>query len=267
VVATKFHIVFYSYTLQIQNKQLHNQANINDLSCSPDAKLISMVGDDLVLIWDSRSFKSIPFPESVTNVISSKFSPDNNFFGVATRNTISLFAVRPVGDSVEFVNQAGKKAESSSADVAGLGTFTSFDFNPKDSSSIVVGFSSGSPRIYQFNGNSTQFIKISSQDQPSYQNNPKTVRFMPDGQRIFSSDNLVGVGLWPGNTNSSLVYNEGFLFFGPVPFDSGQRVLGYNWQKISIVEIQFECPGNPKIWATSCTCGSGQFWSLNAGKC
>jgi hypothetical protein len=156
---------------------------------------------------------------------------------------------------VQFVLQPGRKADSS--DATGLGFFTSFDFNPKDSSQIVVGFINGSPRIYKFNGNSSEYSKVSSQDQPSYQNNPKTVRFMPDGQRVFSSDDQLGVGLWPGDPTQSLVYNNSYHLFKPTPFDGGQRVLGYNWQSISIAEIQYQCPGSSGAGTTTCKCGEG----------
>lgn len=165
-----------------------------------------MVGDNMVLLWDSATFKSVNFPYNIPTARSSKFSPNNRYLGVASINSVALFQIRPTGDTYDFILHPQYKADGSTNTTQGLGTFTSFDFNPTNSLQVVIGFSNASPRIYNFDGNSNDFLKIANQDQPSYMGNYKFVKFMPDGKRIFSSDYLQGVGLWPGESNQSLLY-------------------------------------------------------------
>jgi hypothetical protein len=103
VVATKYHVIFYDNLLKIKHKTLHHQSDINDLSCSPDSKLVNMVGTSSVLIWDATTFKPISFPYDIQNARSSKYSPNSNFLGVASTSTISMYEVSPIGDTYNFI--------------------------------------------------------------------------------------------------------------------------------------------------------------------
>jgi hypothetical protein len=206
VVATKYHVIFYDNLLKVKYKVLHHQLDVNDLSCSPDSRLVNMVGTSSVLIWDSVSFQSINFSYDIQNARSSRYSPNGNYLGVASTSTITLYEVKPISDTYDFILHPEYKADSSTNSTAGMGFFTSFDFNPINNLQIVVGFGSGSPRLYNFDGVANQYTKIASQDQPYSIGNFKIVKFMPDGKRIFSSDYLQGVGLWPGSPNSPLLY-------------------------------------------------------------
>lgn len=49
-------------------------------------------------------------------------------------------------------------------------------------------------------------MRVASNEQPTFMNNFKIVKFMPDGKRVFSSDYLEGIGLWPGLPNLPLLY-------------------------------------------------------------
>lgn len=49
------------------------------------------------------------------------------------------------------------------------------------------------------------FFKKSNDIQPKSTLNPKNVKYMPDGVRLYSSDNLLGIGVWPG-VNNQLFY-------------------------------------------------------------
>lgn len=65
--------------------------DIYDLNSSPDSRLIAMVGDNTVLIWDSITFKSINFPYPIPTARSCKFSPDNKYLGVSSTSFVTLF--------------------------------------------------------------------------------------------------------------------------------------------------------------------------------
>lgn len=90
-VATKYHVIFYDNNLKIKHKALHNQIDIYDLNSSPDSKIVAMVGDNTVLMWDTVTFKSINFPFTVSTARTVKFSPNNNFVGVSSTTSVSLF--------------------------------------------------------------------------------------------------------------------------------------------------------------------------------
>ena len=89
--------------------------------------------------------------------------------------------------------------------VNGFGSFTSFDFNPHNPMEVVIGFSNASPRIYRFDQGG-DFEPLANTEQPYFMNNFKTVKFLPDGKRAFSSDHLQGIGLWPGSETLPPVY-------------------------------------------------------------
>jgi len=76
------------------------------------------------------------------------------------------------------------------------GSITSAQFNPTDSSEVIVGFLSTSPLAYSISN--AVFFKKLNDIQPMSSNNAKIARYMPDGQRFYSYDFLNGIGLWPG---------------------------------------------------------------------
>ena len=60
VVATKYHIIFYDRdTLEIQFKTRHKQENVYDLEASHDGKIVAMVGDNIVKMWNAANKKEI----------------------------------------------------------------------------------------------------------------------------------------------------------------------------------------------------------------
>lgn len=72
-------------------KALHNLVDIYDISSSPDSKLVAVVGDNTVLIWDSVSFKNINFPFPIPTARSCRFSPDMKYLGVSSTSFVTLF--------------------------------------------------------------------------------------------------------------------------------------------------------------------------------
>ena len=66
-------------------------------------------------------------------------------------------------------------------------------------------------------------------EQPSYKDNYKQAVFLPDGQRVISSDYKDGVGLWPANPENDLIYKEDYFLFGLIPFNRGRKVIGFVW--------------------------------------
>jgi hypothetical protein len=62
-----------------------------------------MVGTNTVLIWDTTTFKSINFPYDIQNSRSSRYSPDGNLLGVASTSAISVYDVKPISDTYDFI--------------------------------------------------------------------------------------------------------------------------------------------------------------------
>ncbi len=100
---------------------------------------------------------------------------------------------------------------------------------------IAIGFGNSSPRIYNFDGPNNDFIKLAVSEQPTYMNNFKIVKFMPDGKRVFSSDHGQGAGLWPNQSNQQLLYRENFIVLGPCVYNGGKKILGYQWQNLKFI--------------------------------
>jgi uncharacterized protein with WD repeat len=97
-------MIFYDSKLKIKHQVLHHQIDVNDLSYSPDSRLVNMVSSNMVLIWDTRTFDAIIFPFDIPNARSSKYSPDNKYLGVASTSTIGLYSVRSIGGTYTFVS-------------------------------------------------------------------------------------------------------------------------------------------------------------------
>lgn len=130
---------------------------------------------------------------------------------------------------------------NSTAPVA-YGAITSVQFNPLNSSELIVGFLSNSPMAYSL-VNAVFFKKV--QDiQPSSSQNAKIARYMSDGIRYYSYDYLDGVGLWPGTKTVTggtvqygLEYTEGLLLYDAAANPNGTILIGAVWQRIKVVYI------------------------------
>lgn len=130
---------------------------------------------------------------------------------------------------------------NSTAPVA-YGAITSVEFNPLNSSELIVGFLSNSPMAYSLIN--AVFFKKMPDIQPDSSQNAKIAHYMPDGQRIFSYDYLDGVGLWPGSRSNlngvvtyRLHYTENFLLYDAATNPNGTVLIGFVWQSIKIVHI------------------------------
>ena len=106
--------------------------------------MVAMVGDNKILLWDTLSFRSLSFPFELMLARSCRFSYDNKYIGVSTTTTLSLYEIIPFGGSYTFEKRFGLDEN------VGFGTISSFEFNQKKSTKIVVGFSNISPRIFDF---------------------------------------------------------------------------------------------------------------------
>lgn len=148
-------------------------------------------------------------------------------------------------------------------EVQSYGAFSTFDFNPLNSLEIVIGFGNVSPRKFSFE--SKTFGRVAQDEQPFQKENFKVVNFLPDGKRVISGDYNQGVGYWPGLPNKPLIYKPNFIFLGVKPYDGGRRVLGYVWETLNVIEIQFECSSNN--FSTSCECEKDKFWDMAEQSC
>lgn len=59
VVATKYHVIFYSKELKILHKVLHEQMNLYDLCAHPDGNMVAIVGHQSAFFWDTLNYKII----------------------------------------------------------------------------------------------------------------------------------------------------------------------------------------------------------------
>jgi hypothetical protein len=118
------------------------------------------------------------------------------------------------------------------------GSITSIQFNPVNSSELIVGFLSTSPMAFSII--SSVYFKKMNDIQPQSSQNAKIAQYMPDGVRFYSFDYLNGVGLWPG-LNNVLYYKENFLFYDAQVNSIGTRLIGYVWQTINVVDITLTC--------------------------
>lgn len=70
-----------------------------DVNGSPDSKLVSVVGDGKVLIWDVVTFKQINFPYPIATARAAQFSPDGRYIGVSSTTMVTMFMIAPIGDT------------------------------------------------------------------------------------------------------------------------------------------------------------------------
>jgi hypothetical protein len=248
---------------------LHKQANVYDLSASPDGRLTVLVGQTIV-IYRNNGFTPVVFPQVIENARYCDFSLDGIYMVIASTSSLNVYTYQRNNGDYQFnpVNL------NSTAPVA-YGAITSVQFNPVNSSELVVGFLSSSPMAYSL-VNSVYFKKI--QDiQPSSSQNAKIARYMSDGVRYYSYDYLDGVGLWPGRkvvrdgvVEYRLDYTEKMLLYDAAPNPNGTILIGAVWQSIKIAHIvQSTCKQPSSLTTASrnsslsitCDCPSGSAYS------
>lgn len=196
VVTTIYHVIFYDTRMQLKFKALHGLQDIYDLSSSPDGRLVVLVGDNKLLVWDSVTYRTIQFTPSLPQARFCEFSPDGTRFAVSYSdgtNAVTLGFYSIIMDNGQFYFERVKSITIDST----FGLINSVDFNPLNPSQIVVGFSNVSPRLYDTENETLGFTKlIDLGEQPSYKGNWKRALFLPDGKRVISSDEK-GFGFWP----------------------------------------------------------------------
>lgn len=180
---------------------LHQQANVYDLEASPDGQLTVLVGQSIV-IFKNNGFKQIIFPQNIGNARFCDFSRDGRYMVIASTGALNIYTYQKDNDDYQF-----QQIPLNSTAPVSYGSITSVQFNPVNSSEIIVGFLDVSPMAYSLvNG---IFFKKMNDIQPMSSKNGKVAKYMPDGQRIYSYDYLDGVGLWPGAksvTNGTVTY-------------------------------------------------------------
>lgn len=67
------------------------------MQTSPDSKLVALVGDKQIAMWDTLTYKRILFPAIRVIIKSCKFSPDNTLIGVVADMTIYFYRIKPFG--------------------------------------------------------------------------------------------------------------------------------------------------------------------------
>jgi hypothetical protein len=259
---------------------LHEQPNVYDLAASPDGQLTVLVGQTIV-IYRNNGFTPVVFPQGITNARFCDFSQDGIYMVIATTGLLNVYTYQRNNDNYEF-----QQVTLNSTAPLAYGAITSVQFNPTNSSELVVGFLSNSPMAFSL-VSSVYFKKI--QDiQPSSSQNAKIARYMPDGLRFYSYDYLDGVGLWPGKKTTQngvvvygLEYTEGMLLYDAATNPNGTVLIGIVWQSIKIVHIvQSTCQQpsgslttNAKANSTNaslsvtCVCPAGNAYSYATFQC
>lgn len=127
---------------------------------------------------------------------------------IASTSSINLYTFQRFNDNYQFqqVTLINFKAPVE------YGAITSIQFNPTNSSELLVGYLSSSPGYFSID-NGGLFFKKLSDIQPMSSQNAKVARYMPDASRFYSFDYLNGVGLWPG-LKDKLYYVENLLLYG-----------------------------------------------------
>jgi len=189
------------------------------------------------MIYRTIGFKEIVFPQIVENARHCDFSADGFYMVIASTSSINLYTFQRTNDNYQF-QQVPLTNFQAPVD---YGAITSVQFNPSNSSELLIGYLSSSPGAYSIE-NGGQFFKKLNDIQPMSSQNAKIARYMPDHSRFFSYDFINGVGLWPGVGNK-LYYIENFLLYDAASNVLGTRMFGFVWQKIKVVDIMLACSG------------------------
>lgn len=257
-VATVNNLIFYrTNPMEEVERTLHRQANVYDLVSNPNGELVVLVGQT-IMIYRVVGFKEFLFPQIVQNARYSGFSYDGFYMVIATTSSINIYTLQRLNDNYSFnkVDLANSQAPIE------YGSITSIQFNPSNSSELLVGYLSSSPGFYSIENNGVFFKKLSD-IQPMSSQNAKIAKYMPDNSRFYSFDYLNGVGIWPG-LQDRLYYVENFLFYGASSNELGTRLFGYVWQQIKIADITVNCSGSE---GATCPCPSGQAWDYANYEC
>ena len=108
------------------------------------------------------------------------------------------------------------------------------------------------------------FFQKFKDTQPKSALNPKIARYFPDGQRVFSFDYLVGMGVWPG-LNNTLLYLENYPIYDLISNANGTQLIGQVWQNIKVVDLMITCDDGSK--GGQCSCASGMYWDFGSYQC
>ena len=107
VVATRYHIIFYDIdSLDIKYKALHEQMNVYGLEASHDGKIVAMVGDNIVKMWNSANFKPINFPFLIPRARNCHFSYDNRYFGVSSTTNVTRYEIQGINMDYDFITRS-----------------------------------------------------------------------------------------------------------------------------------------------------------------
>jgi len=127
-VATVNSIIFYRTSpLKLIYSVLHHQANVYDLTASPDGELVVLVGQTIVM-YRITGFKNVIFPQIVENARFCDFSRDGKYMVIASTSSINTYLYNRVNDNYQFQSiplayfQAPINYES----------ITSIEFNPNN---------------------------------------------------------------------------------------------------------------------------------------
>jgi hypothetical protein len=183
---------------------------------------------------------------------------------IASTGALNIYTFAKDNDDYQF-----QQIPLNSTAPVNFGSITSVQFNPTNSSEIIVGFLDVSPLAYSLSAGI--FFKKLTDIQPMSSQNAKIAKYMPDGQRFFSYDYLDGVGLWPGTkalnngtVTYKLYYQEKFLFYDAASNRYGSTLIGFVWQTIKVAKIQqSSCVDH----LGTCSCPSGSAWSYATFQC
>jgi hypothetical protein len=243
------------------------------LAASPDGELTVLVGQTIV-IYRNNGFTPVVFPQVIENARFCDFSMDGIYMAIATTGSLNVYTYQRNNADYSF-----QQVPLSSIAPVTYGAITSVQFNPTNSSELIVGFLSNSPMAYSLT--SGIYFKKMADIQPDSSQNAKIARYMPDGIRFYSYDYLDGVGLWPGNkivTNGVITYRlgytENFLLYDASTNSKGTMLLGFVWQSIKIVNIVQSSCKSPASLSTAnqtnsitCACPTGSAYSYATFQC
>lgn len=80
---------------------LHHQANVYDLTTSPDGELVVLVGQTIVM-YRTTGFKSVVFPQIVENARFCDFSRDGKYMVIASTSSINTYLYTRINDNYQF---------------------------------------------------------------------------------------------------------------------------------------------------------------------
>jgi hypothetical protein len=70
---------------------------VYDMKVSPDGKIVALVGDSQILMWNTATYKQIIFPTIKAIIKNCQFSADNALIGVLSDMIINFYQIIPFG--------------------------------------------------------------------------------------------------------------------------------------------------------------------------